>query len=209
LLEITGRAAYIWGDGLDHDDSYPFTKNTGILVKGNIDHHDDTRSYATMLNFYNHMTFTERDGVRIITPRTANFPEKYHWEVMQRAIRAIKQCAVMNEGEIALTIDLDALGRFPVHPSFVYDYGFTAQEVIQVVAELRQKIARLDFGGVRKDLPEFERVDVDLTKMPRVEGYVLEHLLTEADVIRFSKEAINLMGSYALMTYAGILEAFC
>ncbi|MFH2106948.1 MAG: hypothetical protein ABII22_06845 [Candidatus Micrarchaeota archaeon] len=205
LLAITGRAAYIWGDGTDHDDSYYFTRDSGVRLKGNVDHHPDTRDEAEFLNFDSHMTYAERDGVGIITPTVRLFPHNYRWETMKSAIQAIREKgAMLGENQMALTIDCDGILLFPAIPCYVYDYGFTAREIFEAVAELKAKLKRVDLGGVKKDLPDFEQIEIDLRKPPRLEM----RFLTERKINLISIGQINLMGSYALMTYAGILDAF-
>lgn len=210
LRNIRGRAAYLWGDGNNHHESYDFTIQGRMKLKINVDHHTDDSEARSELDCGNHMAWSRRNGKRILISErmlgTTNHLEK----MMERAKKVGLDYF---EDEIALTIDLDGITGMPVLPKWLahietIDY----KEVVDLIRTLDCRIFRLDIGGLIDELPDFELMQIpEGTKLSREDllpFYLEVFPETGLGAVLPKEQLFSIVGSYVVQVYAEILETF-
>jgi hypothetical protein len=198
LLGIRGKAAFVWGDGNSHQDSYYFTKNSGVKLKINVDAHRDDLDETDFPIESSHMFFTKQDGIETIVMGNSE-PLKL--------IDFKEKALSFDQDEIALTIDTDAILNFPVFLDYAIG-TLSPLEIIEFVKMLGQRVSRLDLGGLVNSIPDFELLkDIDLgSQLSRDEQS--EFAFYDGIGLESLKDIYNKVGSYVAHTYARILEAF-
>ena len=202
LQQINGRAAFIWGDGCSHDESYFFTKSTKVKVKANIDYHDDNYLYTGKVTCANHMRRAAMDGIETIVP-SFDVPIEQHFVVpyynLLSQIRS--RAADLGKGELALSVDADLIKNFPAFLKWTNQHGLDVEEIADAVRSLGTKILRFDLGGMMEKMPEFQLTE-SMEKPTTTES---------EDVARDfapSQSVIEKVGNYAFNAYSAILAAF-
>jgi hypothetical protein len=66
LRRIVGRAAFMWGSGEKHNESYPFTSDGGVVIKAIIDRHRDRKPCS----FPTDRTDSERERYNVYILKT-------------------------------------------------------------------------------------------------------------------------------------------
>ncbi|MCX6770655.1 MAG: hypothetical protein NTX79_01230 [Candidatus Micrarchaeota archaeon] len=224
------RAAFIWGDGNSHHESYYFTMSKNMQFKINIDDHDDgfphillhlvpeqdnglwlaRQSWAMEVGecclvrevlWNNHMKATFEQGKDTMTEVNTD----------GRLDRAAKFALEYPNRSGALTVDSDGLICFPCLGKWTTTTGVSPSRLIATIEAISAKLIRLDIGGLVERIVDFALVDVDLAKSPTLDesrafamaasgGKVPGYVITEA--------RLNYVGSYAVFAYAGLLESF-
>lgn len=216
LRQVRGRAAFLWGDGTRHGESYHFTTNVGSLkLKANVDYHEDVIDFTTATdrpNFANHMRHTTKDGVRIIMALSDS--ERRAAEIVREMMF---EATEYGPGEIVVTIDGDGLQSFPARKCWLFESGVNPQEVTALIRLLGERLIRLDAGGMVEHCPDFELVDPSVLHMFELRAFAthFEDLderqvktLDRAGVYPPSQDAINRIASYVTWFYADLLTAF-
>ncbi|MDD5337255.1 MAG: hypothetical protein PHS02_02120 [Candidatus ainarchaeum sp.] len=221
LQSIEGRAACVFGSGWYHDDSYYFTPRS-VRLKINIDHHDDMEPG-------DHMNATQAAGIEIITPTNTMFPEAYNkrfpsssrLRIMRLALEAgLKRGMEFGANEIAATLDADAIYGFPADDAYIYDYGLSPGEAIEAIKILAERLLRFDFCGLLDEIPDFNVIKgfsfADFEKELRnskdsIPIYVYGFSTAAGRTAPPSEEErrkFDMIGTYATLIYAKLLEAF-
>ncbi|HID72368.1 TPA: hypothetical protein EYP38_00375 [Candidatus Micrarchaeota archaeon] len=142
------KTIFIWGDGTGHVDSFDYTSRARIRRKLNLDPHPDEycseadgsnvvgytdRGYFDgrgNLNYANHMTFSQRDGMNIFTSSSSGGASLVG-EMARMTIgiaigrenlgffRDARRWVEGTEGELAVTLDCDLIRGFPVLEKFL------------------------------------------------------------------------------------------
>jgi len=210
IESIKGDAAFIWGDGNQHHESFHFTDPVrSIKLKINVDMHSDMGSKNdTNLACWNHMGATENAGIKIITT-----PYKHG---TRQAILDAKFTGIQYEkGEIALTIDLDGVCGMPAYcPQWISAFTPPVEEVIKLIKTLGNRITRMDIGGLFEDLDYFSIVELPKGYIPSVDELngVISGIYVGNDEITVSPDAIqkiwNRVGTYVTYAIADLLDEF-
>lgn len=212
LEGIIGRAAYIWGDGTSHHESYFFTRNK-IKMKINYDYHRDYDREPGYVTYFNHMYYAEKDGAKILT--LSDVPceiERDRKQIEKRllnyAAEIINETKNAHKNSIALTIDCDAIKNFPAIPYWSYEDAPNASNIIRVIKELKEKIALLDMGGLIARIDDFDIIKkYDIEKAPTREE--TKQFLGWYDYLgKKNKKTIKKVGNYALHIYVAILASY-
>jgi hypothetical protein len=213
LKAIDGRAAFIWGDGFSHHDSYYFTCNTAIQLKVNIDAHPDWSGRCMAIraltgkvvaDYAGHMDATEFDGVKIIVPNEVH-------ELKEADLRWIVERITYSREVVALTIDCDVIPNFPTRRPWVFEDGIGASHIIAMVNAVRGRVLRLDVGGMVEGVSEFDFIIRERLIIPTLEE--TRAVAMAKDPI-YSKrpqppaDILNRVCSHAFWIYADILAAF-
>jgi hypothetical protein len=213
LEQIEGRAAFIWGDGTNHQESYFFTqRQTGISLKANIDAHQDHNKieadwmidHDMELNCGIHMTRTENDGIEIILRPIATY-EGFLTEIEKRV-------GSYRKGSISITVDCDVFPLFPACHSWVSDSGIETELIVDLIRKISPHIARFDIGGIVEGIAKFTLVAKHEIGTPTLEEVKLVsryQFSSENQDWRFvAKETFDRVCSRAFWIYADVLGAF-
>ncbi len=208
ILQKTKKpTAFIWGSGEQHDQSYYFTR-TGVKLKVNFDNHPDMGDIGPLYGC--HMHATRNDGVEVLFPKIY---DECGGSILPylRLIDSAKSNGIhYNTGDVGITVDCDVIPSFPAQQIWTYDYGLHANEIIEVITYLGDKIGKLDIGGMLGTIPDFRLIeDVEKPKLEETRAFVerFDSIARESRP-EVSQEIIDNVCSYAVMAYAKILEAF-
>lgn len=219
LCLIPGRCAFIWGDGLSHQESYYFTLNDGTKLKINFDDHTDNNHLVPNLSCSNHMSFTaEQKNVLLVPSKSERqFPNRFY----MLYLKSLLESSNYGVGEISLTVDFDAFRRMPVCSCWLNEHGASYPLVVDLIKKLSTKLGRLDLGGISNIEHDFQRMDkpayFDLHDLCSVYGYldtnfVAIPLKTDPNTPNLSQQSridlFNRVMSYAANAYADVLAAF-
>ena len=196
LRGIGGRAAFLWGDGRHHHESYFFTPRQVVEAKVNLDHHSDLTSDG-FISFYGHMAHSRDAGIEVVTPNELDH------DTNRLVSRALKAAARLDGAKLAVTVDCDIIPCFPVHREWIlydgFDRGLRTAEILDLVAFLAPRIARLDIGGMVEDAGPFEFTET--REPPRF-----------IDVLRLSSRGITnqaaAVASFGMTFYLDMLTTF-
>jgi len=217
------RFVCLFGNGETHDHSYFIAlnrrgMNRQILLKINLDYHDDNESSGPF--FATHMNYTRYEKIEIVVPNCeSNELSRLHDLIKKAKERGLE----FGEKEVAVTIDLDGFTGFPVLPKWMFQNTINIHGAIGVISELGTRILRLDLCGLVEGMTEFTIVPVDLDQPPDIgllKGFVrkfgnikpqsVEEAMAVMDICRkpITQEEIDYVGSYSLKAYSRILERF-
>ncbi|MFH2106835.1 MAG: hypothetical protein ABII22_06245 [Candidatus Micrarchaeota archaeon] len=200
LLKIEGKAAFLWGDGYQHCESYFFTR-TGIRLKLNIDAHADCGSDG-YVSARSHMAFTrDNQKIEIITPIKST----------EERIRAVNRGLEFADGEVGVTVDCDVFPGFPAKKEWILSEGLLLVEAALLIWDLGLRISRVDIGGLVERIPEFDLIRVPIAgNLPScAEANYFVNVGNEClGQIPHIRETLDRIGSYVVQIYAGLLEAF-
>jgi hypothetical protein len=215
LTKIRGTAAFLWGDGTRHGESYYFTKGIwNLTLKVNVDFHEDAIEQLDArdgVNFANHMRHTAMEGVGLVSA----------WDGTQRASAVIQDTIIdaADHNTIAITVDGDGLQSFPARRCWLFEQGANPDDVTALVRVLGDKLLRLDFGGMVELSPDFELVD-KTTSLPLLfelkafaahfedVDYRFVKTLDRAGIYPPNQESVNRICSYVTWFYSDLLTAF-
>jgi len=213
-LKTIKEGIYIWADGRTHHESYFFTYKKA-KGKINIDAHSDFDD-GFYIDYYNHMRYTMRDNVEIITTRyienTMTKEEKK--EALIKTIEEAEQAMKKNRvKEYALTIDCDAIIGFPVINYWVYDWALEPIALIEKLKNMRGRVALFDFGGLAPNIKDFELRGKDLEKVLEKPPAHKEIMMFTGELDYLGKKAIkqsviDKVGTYATAVYAALIDIF-
>ncbi|MBU0586609.1 hypothetical protein KJ780_03785 [Candidatus Micrarchaeota archaeon] len=218
LREVKGRAAFIWGNGESHHESYFFTENR-IRLKINVDGHSDTVD-APYISPASHMRFTRNNGVKILT---SNAQTDFSLFLLDA-----KNALISSNGDgAALTIDCDAIPCFPALPGYVLrEGGILPQDIVPLIFHNGNKITRLDIGALIEQVPEFNfapcslgaldvpeylavRQFIDYARDCKTLDDITEHpILSKVANAKTFQKTIDAVMNYAFNIYTALLEAF-
>ncbi len=225
------RAAFIWGDGNAHHESHYFTIGDNIRFKINLDDHDDGYPHinpnlvperdkglwiarwawkiegwecgrVSEVLWNNHMKSTFEQGKDTMTEINTE-------ERLERAVRFVLEYPELCG---SATIDTDGLICFPCKGKWTTETGLLPQRVIDAVSTVSAKLIRLDIGGLTEKMTNFELVDVDLAIPPSLKESIAFVFAgtgdSRVDISEIPGNRLNYVGSYAIFTYARLLESF-
>lgn len=194
LKRLGPGAVYIWGEGMEHHESYHLT-DEGVRVKRNLDHHQDTFRAGT-LDPASHMHLVEQRRIKIVSPGSHMVIHNKggYMQIMAEAVAGAEPNSVHD------TVDLDSLVAFPAYADWVYDGGLTIDDIVMIVSMGSSKLRVFDIGGLNEEIPDFALVDVTEPPTAEMTKRVVRGEETDQDVI-------NLVLSYACVAYERILAA--
>ncbi|MBU0591628.1 hypothetical protein KKG55_07485 [Candidatus Micrarchaeota archaeon] len=208
LFFLRGRMAYIWGDGNRHGESFFFTLDPRIKLKICYDQHsDEYRNYdgnepknVSDVDCSNHMTATKMTDTKTLGMRN-------HLQFVHKEYRYLTD--KIAGCEIATTIDCDLLPAFPVQAGYILpNNGGNPDLLINSISDIVPKIYRLDLGGLIEEIPDFELLEQKLIRIPTMEETLEFVNMPSGTIGPETKKVLNLVGSYATMFYANVLEVF-
>lgn len=198
LRDLGPGTVYIWGDGHDHHESLLLT-DEGTGLKVNIDDHCD-RGDDRFITYGNHMTHVERRGIPIITPRMGIGQQQKREDLFRRMDHAVREAT---PDSVHLTVDLDAVTGFPAWKNWICTDGMSIDAITRCVAQLNGRLRTLDLGGLAKQIPDFQLVDVEAYQPDAARTAALLH----GEVGRDPRVEIDSVFSYATRAYYEILTA--
>lgn len=228
-IDDTRKFLLIGGNGREHGESYFFTRGSGISLKINIDAHPDeyvsdddggdlmdvngrlvyVLDCVERLSCSNHMSYTKREGIQIYTVDavTGSALNLFQDSMMRFLKGAQARAASEDDGEVALTMDVDGIKGMPVLEQYESGQTTSAQMVLDFVAMNIRKIGALDVFGLVDDIPDFElNPDANLARPPSArEMRKFREAAGGADI---AKETLDKVGSYMAMFYAGLVNLF-
>lgn len=228
--EDTSRFILIGGNGREHDESFFFTRGSGMPLKINVDAHPDeyisdddggdlvnvdgkltyVLDCTDRISCSNHMSFTKREGTRIYTIGQMN---NSVLDLLRNPMegflrRAERMASLEDDGKVALTIDVDGIRGMPVLGQYESRQTTTARRVLDFVREIRSKIGALDVFGLVDIIPDFDLLNpaVDLAKAPRMRE--MRKFKEAASGAEVSQETLEKVGTYMAMFYAELVTIF-
>jgi hypothetical protein len=210
LKAIDGRAAFIWGDGTSHHESYAFTYGTGIELKLNIDEHSDDFHCQIIdrvlhdgeidgIGYSNHMKVIESDRV-----------EGIHLKWPRRLEEAKGRVRIEKEGKVAVTVDSDVFPLVPVRSRWISTRGLDPEAVAEFILHAGEKLIRLDIGGIVEGVERFDLIPRENLVTPEMDEVrvVSDNCQKDGGAPKVTQEIINNVVSRAFWIYADILGAF-
>lgn len=220
LAHFKGKCVFIWGSGDYHHESHWFTRNSGVKLKINFDYHTDYyRGYRRTdgLKCGDHMSATELDGIKImIGPSDSdikrdgagNIIDKS--EVLRKNLEVIERAKtegiLYNNGEIAVTMDGDAILGFPVLWHHASENTISFELFLEAIETLGPRVFRLDFGGLPESIPDFRLLDISQSNWNIPFCSEARQFVSEGN--KAPAKIKNKIGSYVTMVYAGLLDAY-
>lgn len=218
----------IGGSGREHDESYFFTRGSGMSLKINIDAHPDeyisdddggdlvnvngkltyVLDCRDRISCSNHMSFTKREGTPIYTVDavTGSFLNFFQ-DSMERFLRKAQMKAEMEKGKVAITIDVDGIRGMPVLGQYESGQTTSAQRVLDFVEANTGKVGALDVFGLVEDIPDFDlNTEANLAKPPSLREMRL--FREAAGGAGINQQTLDKVGSYMAMFYAKLAGLF-
>ncbi len=201
LEKLPPGAAFIWGDGNHHHDSYHFTRNSGATVKLNFDQHDDTTGFWPPATFSTHMAVTEADGVRIETAI----------DTADRIADLVDDPSIMRS-KIAVSVDCDGIRSFPACYHWMYyspSSGLLAEDISGFLRTTGPQFVSLDIGGLRENIPDF--TFIHQPEPPSLEDVRAVSRFAVHNSVHYpaaGPNRTNRVLSYAVHVYHEILSAY-
>jgi len=201
IKSIKGKGMLIWGDGNQHHFSRffdlrlddPALKGDRPIIKVNVDQHEDTFEdafgYLKKLGCGNHMLFTAADENFMVYLAV---PRRHKW-LAERVVLygehnnikylAYEDTAGLGKKKAHLTIDFDAINKFPVCPEWLsYNSCYSAEQFMDMINMLaKMDVVRLDLGGFWCPTNRERKVKLH-------EALELRNLPEDMDEIVFCKE---------------------
>ncbi len=149
LRSIEGRAAFIWGDGHSHDESYHFSLGKANH-KVHVDQHEDNLDFRGEVDFSNHMAAWEKAA-------PASIYTIHGYRSLRNSISVGGISRLLEKGDLALSVDCDCISRFPAMPYWTLTQmkGFSVEDVVFFTSYLASSTSRFDIGGLPEGVGDF------------------------------------------------------